>query len=296
MGIDNELILKFQQCQTTPQEEALLMDYLAESEEHRRQFDRANMLFCASVLHGRPKKKARFPLWARIAAAIAILIIGGTSYHLFFKNDIAPTEVTLAEVIIEAPVGSLSRVELPDESIVWLQSGSRLSYAASYDRSVSLEGEAYFDIQKNTDHPFIVRTSDVNIKVTGTVFNLRAYPNENTIETTLACGRVSLEDQRGEVIFHLRPGQQVAYSRSDKSTDAKPVDAWSILLDRYGVITIPDASLTEICSVLENVYEVSIRTIGDDGMPVTFSFAKESTVEEIISRLENISGKKFTVN
>ena len=296
MGIDNELILKFQQCQTTPQEEALLMDYLAESEEHRRQFDRANMLFCASVLHGRPKKKARSPLWARIAAAIAILIIGGTSYHLFFKNDIAPTEVTLAEVIIEAPVGSLSRVELPDESIVWLQSGSRLSYGASYDRSVSLEGEAYFDIQKNTDHPFIVRTSDVNIKVTGTVFNLRAYPNENTIETTLACGSVSLEDQRGEVIFHLRPGQQVAYSRSDKSTDAKPVDAWSILLDRYGVITIPDASLTEICSVLENVYEVSIRTIGDDGMPVTFSFAKESTVEEIISRLENISGKKFTVN
>ena len=296
MDIDNEIISKFQRCQTTPQEEALLMDYLAESEEHRKQFDRANMLFCASVLHGNQKRRTIFPRWARYAAAIAILVLGGCIYHLFITAEPQTVDNTLAEVVVEAPIGSQSRVELPDESVVWLQSGSRLIYGASYDRNVSLEGEAYFDVQTNIEKPFVVHTADINIKVTGTVFNLRAYSEEAIIETTLACGSVSLEDQRGEVIFHLRPGQQVAYSRSDKSTDAKPVDAWSILLDRYGVITIPDASLTEICSVLENVYEVSIRTIGDDGMPVTFSFAKESTVEEIISRLENISGKKFTVN
>lgn len=296
MDIDNEIISKFQRCQTTPQEEALLMDYLAESEEHRKQFDRANMLFCASVLHGNQKRKTIFPRWARYAAAVAILVLGGCIYHLFITAEPLTVDNALAEVVVEAPIGSQSRVELPDESVVWLQSGSRLTYGASYDRNVSLEGEAYFDVQTNIEKPFVVHTADINIKVTGTVFNLRAYPDEHLVETTLACGSVSLEDPYGHAVFHLRPGQQVSYSRSDRSTEARPVDAWNILLNKYGFITIPDASLTEICSVLENVYGVKINALGDDGMPVTFSFAKESTLTDNVSRLENISGKKFTVN
>ena len=296
MDIDNEIILKFQRCQTNPEEEALLMDYLAESEEHRRQFDRANFLFCASVMHSEQKHRITFPRWARAAAAIAILILGGAIYHFFnSKENTAAESPVLADVIIEAPVGSQSRVELPDGSIVRLQGGSSLSYGASFDRTVSLKGEAYFDVQKNPATPFIVHTGSINIKVTGTVFNLKAYPEENSIETTLACGAVSLEHLDGHTIFQLRPGQQVSCTREGKSPEARVVDAWEILLDKYGVVTIPDASLTEICSVLKRVYGVEIKAIDDDGMPVTFSFTKESSISGIVSRLENISGKKLNI-
>ena len=296
MDIDNEIILKFQRCQTTPEEEALLMDYLAESEEHRRQFDRANFLFCASVMHSEQKHRITFPRWARAAAAIAILILGGAIYHFFnSKENTAAESPVLADVIIEAPVGSQSRVELPDGSTVWLKEGSSLSYGASFDRTVSLEGEAYFDVRKNPAAPFVVHTGSINIKVTGTVFNLKAYPEENSVETTLACGAVSLEHPDGHTIFKLRPGQQVSCTREGKSPEAKAVDAWEILLNKYGVVTIPDASLTEICTVLKHVYGVDIKAIDDDGMPVTFSFAKESSITNIVSRLGNISGKKFNI-
>lgn len=272
------------------------MNYLSEDEENRRQFDRANMLFCASVLHGGKRSRRVFPRWVRVAAAaIALLVIGGAAYLFFKSPQVLVEENAIAEVVVEAPVGSQSRVELPDGSIVWLQSCSKLSYGATYDRKVSLEGEAYFDVKKNPQKPFIVQAADINVKVTGTVFNLRAYPDEQCVETTLASGAVSLEHRDGSPIFHLRPGQKVMCSRDGTSAEAEPIDAWSILLEKYGVVTIPDASLTEICSVLEHVYGVDISVIGDNGVPVTFSFAKGSTVSDVVSRLENISGKKFNI-
>ena len=272
------------------------MNYLSESEENRRQFDRANVLFCASVLHGGKRSKRTFQRWVSVAAAIALLVIGGAAY-LLFKSPQVPVDVnTIAEVVVEAPVGSQSRVELPDGSIVWLQSGSKLAYDAAYDRMVSLEGEAYFDVKKNPQKPFMVHAADINVKVTGTVFNLRAYPDEQCVETTLACGAVSLEQKDGSPIFQLRPGQKVSCSRDGKSPEAELIDAWSVLLEKYGVVTIPDASLTEICAVLEHVYGVEISVIGDNGMPVTFSFAKGSKVSDVVSRLENISGKKFNIH
>ena len=302
MDIDNEMILRFQQCRTTPEEEAALMDYLSESEEHRRQFDRANFLFCASALHVKKQHKVRFPNWARAtfaaaASVAAVLLLGGIIYRTLNSPKNSMTERTLAdEIVVEAPAGSRSRVQLPDESIVWLDGGSRLSYTQAYERIVNLDGEGYFDIKKNEAQPFIVHAGDISIKVTGTVFNLRAYSSENMVETTLASGSVSLEHADGHTIFRLRPGQQVSCTRDGASPEVKAVDAWSILLNKYGAVTIPDASLTEICTVLNNVYGVEVKAIGDDGMPVTFSFAKDSGIDEVVSRLGTISGKKFKIN
>lgn len=299
MSIDNEMILRFQQCQTTPEEEAALMDYLSESEEHRRRFDRANFLFCAGALHVKKQPKVRFPNWARAtfaaaASVAAVLLLGGIIYRTL---NLPKSERLLAEeVVVEAPAGSRSRVQLPDGSIVWLDGGSRLSYTQAYERIVNLDGEGYFDIKKNEAQPFIVHAGDISIKVTGTVFNLRAYSSENMVETTLASGSVSMEHADGHTIFRLRPGQQVSCTRNGASPEVKAVDAWSILLDKYGAVTIPDASLTEICTVLNNVYGVEVKAIGDDGMPVTFSFAKDTGIDEVVSRLGTISGKKFKIN
>jgi len=94
-----------------------------------------------------------------------------------------------------APKNGISKVQLPDGTKVWLNSGSKLVYGADYGtelRKVSLAGEAFFDVVKDAHHPFILTTSTINIRVLGTAFNVRAYSKDKTSETSLVRGRIEL--------------------------------------------------------------------------------------------------------
>jgi ferric-dicitrate binding protein FerR (iron transport regulator) len=96
---------------------------------------------------------------------------------------------------ITAPANGISKIQLPDGTRVWLNSGSKLVYGAGYgmeQRDVKLVGEALFDVVKDTEHPFIVTTSTISIKVLGTKFNVRAYSNDKTSEASLIRGRIEL--------------------------------------------------------------------------------------------------------
>ncbi|HEY8783876.1 MAG TPA: FecR family protein [Mucilaginibacter sp.] len=96
---------------------------------------------------------------------------------------------------IIAPKNGLSKIQLPDGTSVWLNSGSKLVYDTDYGikcRKVSLSGEAFFDVVKDAQRPFIVTTSTIRIKVLGTAFNLRSYKNDKTSEAALIRGRIEL--------------------------------------------------------------------------------------------------------
>ena len=96
---------------------------------------------------------------------------------------------------IEVPYGSKSSIELPDSSKVVLNSGSRLEYPDHFgtsDRTVFLHGEAYFDVKRNKNKPFYVKTDEVTIKVLGTQFNVKSYPEDNIMETILVSGSVEI--------------------------------------------------------------------------------------------------------
>jgi len=121
---------------------------------------------------------------------------------------------------IEVPYGSKTKVDLPDGSHVTLNSGSKLKYAASFgnkSRTVYLEGEAFFDVKKNSDLPFYVNVSGLKIKVLGTSFNVKAYPEEKTIETTLISGKVQIYnagfDNEKNLIATLMPSQKAVYEK-----------------------------------------------------------------------------------
>jgi len=106
------------------------------------------------------------------------------------KKEIANHEITV-------PYGSKIKIILADSSVVWLNSGSKLIYPnhfAETSREVFLEGEAFFDIRKIHHKPFYVNTHDINIKVLGTRFNVKAYPEENMIETMLIAGHIQIEE------------------------------------------------------------------------------------------------------
>jgi transmembrane sensor len=116
--------------------------------------------------------------------------------------------------------GSRTNLQLPDGSQVWLNAGSKLSYDKDYGnniREVSLIGEAYFDVEKNPEKPFIIHTGKIEIKVLGTAFNVKSYPGEKTIETSLIRGSI-------EVTFRDRPNEKVVLKPNEKLVVANEDD------------------------------------------------------------------------
>jgi ferric-dicitrate binding protein FerR (iron transport regulator) len=148
-----------------------------------------------------------------IAAAVTGLIFFSWWYVNRSGSDSAVPEAARIETV--AKPGAKSRLLLPDGSVVWLNSGSRISYPANFTdslREVELEGEAYFDVAKNAGHPFTVRTRDIDIKVLGTVFNVKCYPDEDKTEATLVSGLVQVSKKGGEVLL-LHPHEKVVVNR-----------------------------------------------------------------------------------
>ena len=162
----------------------------------------------------------------RIAAMWLFLIFIGASGSWFILNK--PIEKSNSEILeITTPLGSRSIVRLPDGSKVWLNAGSKIRYSQNSfrnNREVYMEGEAYFDIAKRHGDHFIVKTSDINIKVFGTRFNVRSYPEENEIQTTLVEGSIAIEHKSGadsEKQLLLEPNQTAIFY---KKIENKPVE------------------------------------------------------------------------
>lgn len=108
--------------------------------------------------------------------------------------------------------GSKSQVQLPDGSLVWLNAGSKITYGKEFGkkiREVTLSGEAFFDVVKDADHPFVIHASSIDIKVLGTAFNVKAYPEDEKTEASLIRGRI-------EVSIRSRPNDKIILSPNEK--------------------------------------------------------------------------------
>jgi transmembrane sensor len=180
------------------------------------------------VPRARGMKSWRKLYWA--AAIVSALSIGTWLFVTWNKKQQA-----LAANEVVAPKGSKTRTILPDGSTVWLNAGSRIVYASFNGpvREITLEGEAYFDVVQVTSSathqkkPFIVHAGTIDIQVLGTAFNVKSYPEEKTIETTLIRGLVQITrkgDTKGAPVY-LHPNEKIVLpvSSSDGSAGKKPV-------------------------------------------------------------------------
>lgn len=136
---------------------------------------------------------------------------------VFFRNNdnsiepLAKLNTKLSEITTKN--GSNTQLKLPDGSVVWLNAGSKLNYSKINEtglREVYLTGEGFFDIVKNPKRPFIIHTSSIDIKVLGTKFNVKAYPDDKTVETSLIRGSVEVTvKNRPEEKYLLKPNQKL---------------------------------------------------------------------------------------
>lgn len=164
-----------------------------------------------------PKPRKSYSKIARVSI-IATTVIGISCILVFSNigNNLKPVKQpsiaseTLNQVSTRN--GSRTKIVLPDGSQVWLNSGSNLTYTKEFGnklREVELSGEAYFDVVKNPELPFIIHTNQIDVKVVGTAFNVKSYPGERRTETTLIRGKV-------EVMIHNRPDEKIILKPNEK--------------------------------------------------------------------------------
>ena len=164
---------------------------------------------------------------ARIAATVFVaFLLGGTlSYFLFTSGS----QSTVSFCEVTSPLGSTSEIVLPDKSHVWLNAGSKIRYSTSFnqdDRLVYLEGEGYFKVAKNKELPFIVDAYGFEVKAIGTEFNIKAYREDETIETTMVEGEITLQHSTENILtgVSLLPNQKATFFKSKETLTVEVIE------------------------------------------------------------------------
>ena len=156
--------------------------------------------------------------WSMATAAVVIGLAVCIPYFNNNKNNFLDKGDHYNEVV--AKRGTKTKIILPDGSQVWLNSDSKLSYGERFNdtiREVSLEGEAYFDVIKDKNRPFIVMTNALNIRVLGTAFNIKSYAQDATIETTLIRGMIEVRKNNEPATkkIVLTPNEKLIYNKTE---------------------------------------------------------------------------------
>ena len=199
--------------------------------------------------------------WAA-AACLCVLLLSFTAYY-FSRRPIA-AEDPLPLYALQVPFGSRNKVQLPDGTTVYLNSGSMLEYSKSFSRHVTREvyltGEGYFKVTKNAGKPFIVHTQELSIKVLGTVFNVRSYADDSVVRVTLLQGRVNISiPSAGDSSICLLPHEEATYQRSNHLFQKGEADVERAVSWLNGRMELSDASFGELVKEIERVYGVKFR-------------------------------------
>lgn len=296
----DELIAKYQLCETSSDEDERLLMYLREDSSHAEELARADTRFAAVLMGGR-KRFARRKL-LRLAAGIALPLAAAiTAAVLLFpwNGRTDPSGPAMAQYTDRTSPSALpSRLTLPDGSQVRLMAGSTLSCEDGFgetNRNVVLSGEGYFDVVHDASLPFVVKTGEVRVQVLGTVFNVKTNADD-AVETMLASGSVQILREGYEPCL-LSPGEKGIVHISDSSLEVVRVSPWEDLMAQYGSITMHDASIREICDVIDHVFDIhtEIRYGHHSDTVATFGFSKTSDPATVVELLSMITSNTILI-
>ncbi len=208
-----------------------------------------------------PKANKRFNFWIPAAAAVAAILITVAVFS-WFINPKTETHVTFLESV--TPYGVKTKIVLSDSTVVYLNAGTHIKYPSQFKgktREVSLSGEAYFEVYRDQKHPFIVKTSDVSIKVLGTHFNVKTFPEEDLFEASLLEGSISLslnKSKKDEMVY-LKPNQKASYKKSMAQISVQKVNAELDASWKDGKFYFNNEYLPSILRALERNYNVPVK-------------------------------------
>ncbi|WP_430810739.1 MULTISPECIES: FecR family protein [unclassified Carboxylicivirga] len=281
----DQLLAKYFADKVTPDEKEQVEAWRSSSVDNQRHFDHYQQLWNraaqASFIDDQTLEtalkatKSRLRLhtvnklyWRIIRQVAAVLIISVGLAALYQTLDLSVSTVkedTVAMQQVRAVAGGSTKLQLPDGSVAHLFSGSTLTFPvvfSSEHRSVKLVGEGFFEVTHKTDHPFIVKTHGLNIRVLGTSFNVRANQDEDYVETVLVEGSVMLEHEENghvNVLKTLKPNQRSVYhyaSNRLKVIDQPDVSVYTAW--KEGRLIFDATPLAEVAHRLEEWYQIDI--------------------------------------
>lgn len=258
------------------------------------------------VVINRNEKKRR-PLFIRLApyfriAAVAILIFSlGIGGGVYLKQSESLSD---AWIEMNTPDNSKACITLPDNTQIWINTASVVRYSKNYgitNRSIQLKGEAYFKVAKNKELPFIVQTENVSVTALGTSFNVRSYPYDKVIETTLEEGSVMLMAQASDgqvaVPVTLVPDQMASYQKDKNSFTVEDTKAVNCTVWKENRWIIRNEPLGNFLKMLENRYNVKIHFQEEALKQHSFNGTiVNETLQEILEMVQLTAPIEFRIN
>lgn len=254
--------------------------------------DKSDTIRNYKIFIRRMKQKVirRFTLRALgAAAAIGLLIFSIHLYHVYNYQSLA---LVASETSLFIPAGQRVSITLEDGTVVWLNAQSRLTYPTAFvgsERRVSVEGEAYFEVAKNAEKPFIVTSQGIEMKVLGTSFNVYSYPGENVSRISLLEGSLQIYKQEApENAVILRPREEVIIEDNKMSVSMIPSNNYFLWKD--GIYSFEDETLANVFKKLELYYDIKIE-VKDPAIlnwKYTVKFRQRDGIDEILRLMREI--------
>lgn len=237
-------------------------------------------------------QESRSHFFSKLAAAVALLVVfAGLTYLIFPELQTLNQPQRIVKV---NPSGQKSTHFLPDGSKVYLNAESSISYVREFEgdkRAIELKGEAYFEVTKDPEKPFVVKSKGVSTTAIGTAFNVRAYANEKKLGIALTEGKVKVTSTNLEEEFFLAPGEQLHYASDSKRVSKSEFDADEIVGWKNGLIKFQEANYEEVKSRLERWFGVRIVSNVDPSERWKYTGSFENQSLEMI-----LEGMKLTKN
>ena len=252
-----------------------------------------------SIIPRASSKKRILSIITRAAAILLLPVLGLLLYTNLSDRDHYAANFNDLEV--EAPAGSRTHIELGDGTKVWLNHGSKLKYPYRFEgknRKVFLTGEAYFEVAHNSKFPFIVGTNRLDVKATGTAFNVSAYPDDDAVETTLVEGKVILyERNSNSEIKGLTPGESLKFDAIKNVYTIEKGNTVKYTAWKDGLLVFKNDMIDEVAKKLERWYniDVEIKSGKIKEFPFTATFTDE-TLPQVLELLSLASPVSYQLN
>lgn len=234
------------------------------------------------------------PVWKYFSVAVSVALLIVSSLFLLIPDE----KTAVAYLEVKAVAGGKTCLVLPDSSVVWLNGKAEIRYPqqfTAHSREVELSGEAFFNVKKDMNKPFIVNIDGMRVQVLGTAFNIHTSLDSDVIETTLQEGRVAIFSSGNNTSVAdqiLKPNEQALFNRKNGELTVCPVHTHLYTSWVDGVFHFENNTLQEIFNTLERAFDTQIH-IESEGLKkkrFTAQFTNQETLDEILSVLR-ISAK-----
>ncbi|CAM1374173.1 FecR family protein [Tenacibaculum xiamenense] len=305
-------IIKYLENKCSEEEKRAVINWVASSDANQKTFNKIKAEYVASKLKGVTthennsvysqtfKKKKKTPYY--FAAASIVMLLVSIVYFGLQKQDV-PENIEFSNQNINKIAtnrGDQYSLLLPDGTTVILNSDSKITYPKQFSgatREVTLQGEAYFDVMHNPEKPFIVKTSDLDIRVLGTTFNIKSYSEDKTIQATLVSGKVEVFKKESSSKLVLKPSQRATLNKKQNKITLDKVVTQDIISWKSGRLVFKEASLEDVLKDIERKYNVSFEVKSDKLLRYKYTGSFDDLkVEEIMEILEISSPIYFEKN